>query len=206
MKKLNLILNIVLALAVVALFVLHFTGKSSTEDKPGMLSTGEETGISSTEIVYIDIDSVLNSLDLYFDLQKKFEKKYKTSEAEFTSKQKSFQEAIQDLDYRMRKGLITRSDAQVQQQELAQEEQRLLQLQNQLQNELAEQQQVMMRQIIDSIMEYLAEVKEIHKFQYVLGTQLYGGNILYANNSLNITKLVIDGMNEKYKKQNEEKK
>ncbi len=200
MKRLNIVLYGVLFAAVIVLYILHFTS-GSVADATDEKESQRQAGSADTRIVYIDIDSVLNSYDLYYDLQQKFETQYKTSEAELSTKQKTFQDDVQELDYQMRRGLITRSDAQKRQQELALEEQQLMQLQNQLQTNLAEQQQVMMRQILNSIMDYLNEVKSIHKYEFVLGSQLYSGNILYANDSLNITKRVVEGLNEQYKKE-----
>ena len=55
MKKVNLILNIVLVLAVAALYVLHFTGNSKTKHT----ASAEDSRITagSGDIVYINLDT-----------------------------------------------------------------------------------------------------------------------------------------------------
>ena len=51
MKKVNLIINIVLVLAVAALFVLHFTGNGKASQTP--VSGNESVTASKGDIVYI---------------------------------------------------------------------------------------------------------------------------------------------------------
>ena len=67
MKRISLILNIVLAVAVIALYVFHFTGigtsaKSTNEAgfTPGILD--------GSDIFYVQIDSVISNFDMATDL------------------------------------------------------------------------------------------------------------------------------------------
>jgi outer membrane protein len=55
----------------------------------------------------------------------------------------------------------------------------------------------MNRQVINTIMEYLKKNSSQLNYKYVLGTS-FGGNILYANDSLDITKNIVSGLNENY--------
>jgi outer membrane protein len=82
-------------------------------------------------------------------------------------------------------------------------EQELYQLQQQLQYQLAEESQVAQRKVINAIMEYLKAIEEAEDYQFVLGAT-FGGNILYANEQLNVTKEVTAGLNAAYKAANEE--
>ena len=77
-----------------------------------------------------------------------------------------------------------------------------MKLQQDLSNEINEKQTVMNRQVINAIMEYLKENSAQFNYKYVLGTS-FGGNILYANDSLDITQSITAGLNEKYKKEKE---
>ncbi len=201
MKNLPTILSSVALAAVIALSVLFFLDNKGNigSDK----STEEPIALPSPEggIVYLNIDSVLNNYDMYTDIQFELEAKMKTSEAQLTSKQNSLQKDAQDFQYKIDRQLITRAEAEKVQQELMQKEQSLYQLQQSLQMELAESQQVAQRKVLNSIMEYLAGLEEADKYQFILGTT-FGGNILYANEGLNITKAVVQGINQKY---NEEK-
>ena len=200
MKKGQFIINIVLAAAVAGLFVLHFiTGKDIPNSGTG---TTNESSVSTGDrpIAYIQIDTLINNYDFFHELREKFQDKQKTSEAELASKSKKFENEFKDFQYKANKGLITRSTAQQIQQDLATEEQNLYRLREQLTMELAEEEQVMNRQIIEEITKYLKVFNKDKKYEYVFSYS-FGSNILYADDALDITQEVIKGLNQDYKKQ-----
>lgn len=210
MKNLSLILNAVLFAAVVVLYVLFFTGNKTTS--VAAKTTNKDTAglaMANGGIVYIDIDTVLQKYDMYTDITGDLQEKLKTSEAQLASKQESFRKEAEDFQYKIDRGLITRSEAAELQQQLQQKEQSLYQLQNNLQLQLSEEEQVAHRKVLNSIMEYLDELEKtgVYQYQFVLGAT-FGGNVLYANENMNITQAVIEGLNENYKKslQQKEKK
>jgi outer membrane protein len=135
-------------------------------------------------------------------LQQDFETKVKTSQAQLSTKEKSYRKEVGDFQYKIDRGLMTRSDAEERQKELLAKEQELLRLQNDLRTQLAEEEQVAYRNVLNSIMMYLEEYKMEHNYDFVLGTT-FGGNILYADNRLNITNQVVQGLNAQYKKDKE---
>ena len=156
--------------------------------------------IAQEGIVYINIDSVLQKYDMYHDLSGNLQDKLKTSEAQLASKEQSLRKEMQDFQYKVDRGLVTRSEAAELQQQLAQKEQSLYQLQNSLQMQLAEEEQVAQHKVLNSIMVYLESLERsgAYQYQFVLGTT-FGGNILYADESKNITQAVVRGLNEEYK-------
>jgi outer membrane protein len=202
-KKIPVILNVVLAIAVIVLYILFFTsGKNAASSSTASQGDTGKVTLTGGGIVYINIDSVLNGYDMYYDIQADLQEKLKTSEAQLKTKEKSLREEMQDFQYKIDRGLVTRAEAGQLQQELAQKEQNLYQLQNSLQMQLAEEEQVAQRKVLNSIMEYLEELEKSGEYDYrfVLGTT-FGGNILYANESLNITREVIKGLNANYTKE-----
>jgi outer membrane protein len=198
MKRLPLVLNIVLALAVVALYILHFTGIGASKKikTEAGLAAGNNNGSS---IYYVQIDSVISNFNMAKDLSGELETNYKSSEAALQSKQATYQKDVNDYQYKVQRGLVTRSDAQGIEQQLYAKQQDLLKLQQDLSTEINEKQAVMNRQVINAIMEYMKENSALFNYKYVLGTS-FGGNILYANDSLDITKTIVTGLNEKYLK------
>lgn len=201
MKKVTPILSVISLIAVVVLYILHFTSSdSSTFNK---ISSDSTSSIASSKIAYINIDSVMFNYDMYKDLAAEFEAKAKTSDAELQSKQRSFEKSYKDAEYKVQRGLVTRSEAEQLQQSLAQQEQELMQLQNQLQYSFAEEQQVGNRKVLDSIMEYLKKMEVEHGCQYVLG-KTFGGAVMYASENLNITNEVIEGLNKDYQDSKEQ--
>ena len=67
---------------------------------------------------------------------------------------------------------------------------------------LAEEEQVMNRQVLNSIMDYLKEYNKDHGYHYVL-SNAFGGPLLYSNETLNITQDVLSGLNETYQNDDE---
>lgn len=204
MKKTSLIINVILALAVVVLYVLHFTSQGSflseKNNKDSLSFAGPSSGMA-----YINIDSVYAKYTMYEDVVGDLQKKLNESEAKFQSQQRTFQKNVEDFQYKAQRGLITRSEAEKLQATLAQEEQRLLTLQNQLQYSLSEEQQVAQRKVLNSIMEYLKTMEGAENYQFILGN-MFGGNIMYANTNYDITNKVIAGLNEEYAKTKSEEK
>lgn len=206
MKNLSLILNAVLLAAVIVLYVLFFTGKGEVR---GITDFGsaKDSAMLKEGIVYININSVLNGYQMYDNLSIELQGKLKTSEARLSAQQSDLQKKAQDFQYKVDRGLVTRAEATELQQQLVQQEQSLYQLQNNLQMQLAEEEQVAQRKVLNSIMEYLKTLGEsgTYNYQFVLGTT-FGGNILYADENKNITNAVIEGLNKEYQKTLEEKK
>jgi outer membrane protein len=198
MKNISLALNAVLLVAVIVLYVLFFSQKKGSS--VGDTNNGIESENGPAKgIAYVNIDSVFANYEMYKDVAGEFEEKMKTSEAKLQSQQSTFQKKVEDFQYNVQRGLITRAEAEKQQGSLAQEEQQLLALQNQLQGQLAEEQQVSQRKVLNSITEYLKTMEGSEKYKFILGNT-FGGNIMYADEKLDITKEVVEGLNLNYKK------
>jgi outer membrane protein len=198
MKKLPLILSAFSIVAVAVLYILYFTSGKSAGMKTGSDQQASGADAVGADIVYIDIDSVLNNYDMYADYNDEFERKAKISEAELTSKQKTYQKDVNDYQYKTQRGLVTRSEAQQIEQQLYGQQQSLLKLQQDLQAELAEQEQVRVNIVLTSITEYLKEIQPKYNYKYVFANRLVGGSIFYGDKGLDITREVIEGLNEKY--------
>ena len=205
MKRVNLIINIVLAIAVGVLFVLYFTGneKSSPEQTEEKLAENNSTG--KGEMAYINIDTLMNNMDMFFDVRNKLVDKQKSLEAELNSRSKDFEKQATDFQEKVRKGLVTRSRAQEIEQELYLEQQNLISLKDKLSMELAEEEQVMNRQLIYYITDYLEEYNKEKNYQFIISNSL-GGPLLYASDKQDITNDVVEGINAKYAKEREKSK
>lgn len=198
MKKFTLIFNIVLALAVVALFVLHFTSKSgkSTVASNGKTETTTELSANFTA-AWVNVDTVLNRYDMYFDMRKELEVNSRKLEAELNSKSRTFEKEAMDFQDKVQKGLVTRSEAQQLQTTLANKEQELYRLRDEMRMQLAEEEQVKLRKIQNSITEFLKEYNEDKGYHIILSST-FGGPMLYGHPSLDITADVVKGLNAKY--------
>jgi outer membrane protein len=200
MKKLMFVVHIILVLAVIGLYVLFFT---SSKKSPVKTVNRENTGTAedfSKAIYYINFDTVLAHYDMYLDQLDQLEREAKVAENNLRSKDAQFQKEVNEYQSQMQKGLLLRSQAQEEERRLGNKQQELMVLQENLRNQLAEKQVVFNRQMLDKIMTYLDKLQPDYDYHIVLGTQ-YGGGVLYANKDLDITNVVIRGLNEEYKKE-----
>lgn len=197
MKKTNLIINVVLLVAVAVLYVLHFTSGKNETSVAGAESALSDSLQNSGVIAYVDIDTLLNKYDLFFDMKKQFGEKQKRLEADMAGKSKAYEKSVIDFQDKVQKGLLTRSQAEQVQQQLMGEQQNLLQYRDKLTMQLGEEEQVMNRQLINEIEVYLKEFNKDGRYQYIL-SNTFGGNLLYKPEGLNITEEVLKGLNESY--------
>lgn len=200
MKYLSYIINALLALAIAALYYFYFTGKPGDGKNQERQSAALHNQKGSA-IVFINIDTLLNNYDYFFDLRDEFSNKQQELEAELNSKGKIYEQSAQDYQNKVQKGLVTRREAAELEQQLLAEQQNLLQLRDELTLQLQEEEQVRNRRLIDKIMVYLKDYNKDYNYQYIFSSS-FGSNILFASDSLDITYSVLEGLNKTY---NEEK-
>jgi len=201
MKKLSLWLNIILIIAVAGIYFLYFTSDKSA--KTEISESGKDVEIDRDyAIAYVNIDTLIQNYDLFVDKSNELSKKRNESEAELQIQSKSFEKEVRDFQEKASKGLITRTKAQMLQQQLAQKEQQLYATRDNLAMQLSEEEQVMYRQILDKVMKYLEEYNKDYNYRYIFSNS-FGGQLLYTDKSLNITQDVLKGLNEQYNKEKE---
>ena len=179
MKIANIVTNAVLGAAVVVL--LYFILQVVTRMIKAVISSGskEMAEIDDISIAYFQHGFGHGQWDLYYEYQQELEKKQTEKEAEFAGKTETFYQSVQDAQYKIQRGLVTRSEAEQLQQQLATDEQTLMALQNQYAAELQEEGMVKNRQMLDMIERYVAELSETNGFSYVYSYQ-FGGNLIYG--------------------------
>lgn len=196
MKKVNLILNIVLVLAVAALFVLHFTGNRNTEST----ASAEDSRITagSGDIVYINLDTLVNQYDMYNDLRTELEGKVSAIENDLNKKGRALENDMKSFQEKYQKGLLTRSQMETMQNELMTRDQELRNLTQQKQMELAEEESVMYNRVIDAIKTYVDNYNREKQFSLILTTTATTNSVINGNQGRNITGEVLNGLNQEY--------
>jgi outer membrane protein len=195
MKKLSVVLYVVLFLAVAGLYLMHFSRDKKTKISE---STGKTVTTTAQGIAYVNIDSVIFKFEMFSDKRNDLMAKQKSAEAELTSKGSQYEKGAKDYQDKVNKGLVTRATAAQIEQSLVQQQQELVSLRDKLQSNLAEEEQVMNRQILDYITKFLEENRTEYNYQYILGKS-FGSVVLYGDNALDITPRVLDAINKKYK-------
>lgn len=160
-------------------------------------STNSSATITEGMIAYVNIDTLVSQYNLYKDLQAEYESKAKKADDELSSKGRSLQNDVQDFQNKIDKGLVTRSEAATMQENLEKKQQDFLTHRDKVMSELAEEEQVMLNKIHYNITEYLKEFNKDYRFKVILSTSA-GGPILNADPELDITNVVLEGLNKQY--------
>ena len=195
---LSLILNIVSIVGLIILFILYFTGNSNTN------RTTKQTGKSALTIGFINTDSIMSGYELVKNMKANLEIKQKEAEGNFTIQQKTFESQVVEYQKKMQANSLSITEAQSQEKILMQKQQSLLQLKDELTQKLSSEEINMNILLQDSIMNFLKRYNKKYNYDYVLGFSK-GSGILFANDSLEITKDIVDGLNKEYETHNKDK-
>jgi len=199
MNKSSVVKNTFIAVVIAVTGIVAFTSCGKNQGAAAEVAKTAEKGIA-----YIELDSVIAQFDMAADMTTELEQKTKNSEAELTAKSQAFDRDVKDYQNKAQKGLITRATAAEMEQTLAQQQQQLLALRDQMAYNLNEEGTVAQRQVLEYINLYLAEFNADGRYQYILAKQ-FPGPILYSDSTFDITAAVVTGLNTKYKAEKEKK-
>lgn len=196
MKKVNLILNIVLVLAVAALYVLHFTGNNKTENTASTEDSRITAG--SGDIVYINLDTLVNQYDMYNDLRTELESKVSAIDNDLNKKGRALENDAKSFEEKMQKGLLTYSQAESMRNDLMTRDQELRNLTQQKQMELANEESVMYNRVMDAIKTYVDNYNKEKQYSLILTTTAATNSVINGEQGRNITNEIINGLNQEY--------
>ncbi len=193
MKNLSLVLNVVLLIAVVVLYVLHFSRGSDTEE----VTSGGAINLENPSIAYINSDSLLSNYAYFSDLETQFNEKRNKLDAEYRNRAEGLQREI--ANFQQTAGGMTISQAKAVEEDLRRKQQNLMMYQEQLTQQLVQEESKMNSELYTKVSDFLKDYGQNKNLQIVL-TYTKGSGVLYANDSLNITDDVLAGLNEAYDK------
>ena len=149
--------------------------KSKTQE-PQTPQTEKATPTDGMKIAYVEVDSIMNTLE---------------------AKQRQLQAAAANFQQKVQQNAYTQEQAQSIGAGLQKQQNDLQVLNQRLSNEFQVETEKYNKALRDSIQHFLAEYNKDKKYALILSKA--GDNILYANESYNITKDVIAGLNKAYK-------
>ncbi|MDR0536702.1 MAG: OmpH family outer membrane protein [Tannerellaceae bacterium] len=197
MKNINYIINGVLALAVVVLYILHFSVKDEPAGIPGAASSsvGE---MNSMPVAYINMDSLLQNYNYSKDLNEIIIRKEENMRANINQQRSALEVEVQDFQRKVNNNaFLSRERAE-------QEQQRLLKKQDELQNygdrqtqELLAQHQRLTEQLRDSLISQL-KTFNMDKGYRIIFSNTAKDNIILADDSYDITGELIKYLNSRY--------
>ena len=175
-------------------------------------TTGEnkapEAAAAQGAIVYFNLDTILNDYDMANDLRSVVETKVNSINQEVTHRRNKIEKDIKAFSDKLNKGLLTQSVAQTQNQKLVEQQQSFETYAGQKQQEILEEQQVMMNQIADAINNYITEFNADGKYAMIIATQgdILSTPVVAADPALDITDILLEGLNAAYVKEKNSQK
>ena len=194
-NPLMLALNLVMLVGIIILFVLHFTGSGSKSNAVSGALDKAHKGVIS--VAFVNNDSILSHYELVKKMRADLEAKGKRLEGEVAAKQQAFEKDAAYFQEQVKKKAISDQSAQEIYGQLQQNQQSIYQLRDKYTAELQQSEMDMNVALIDSVMNFLKRYNDKYKFDYILGFTK-GGNILYANDTLDVTNDVIKELNAAY--------
>lgn len=190
------IFTAILALAIVVLYYLHFKSPAAeTASSTAIVTSGAPV---AANIVYVNSDSLLENYSFYKNKKTEFEEK----ESQIKNHLQAESERLQKdaAEYQDRAAMMTESERAKKEEELMQRQQTLMKKKDDMLGAFEDEQSRFSESLYSKLSAYLKEYNKGKNYTFILGYQK-GGGILFANDSLDITRQVLEGLN----KESEEK-
>lgn len=191
MKNLSLVLNIVLLIAVLVLFYLHFSG-----NKGGSLSpASNDTSAVDLKIAYINSDSVLKHYEYLKAQRLQLEAKTKKMDQDYRNRAIGLQNEI--TAYQRNVNTMTLGQVRATEEDLTKKQQNLQMYQQSLSQQLMEEEAKLNKALYDRVTDFLKKYCEEKGLQVVLKYDPTS-DVLYGGAGLDISQDVIEGLNASY--------
>lgn len=192
LMKNSKIFNIIIALAIIVLYTLHFVTSNKSKNVQEDQSVGSSKSLS---IAYIKMDSMLFTYELAKKLNAEFSEKQEAFKKEYADKRIKFEKEAADFQEKLQRGgFLTEDRARQEQERLMGVKQDIEKLDYELTQKLSEMQSKINQQIIDSIGSFLKGYNAAKKYDFILNS----ASMLEGSPQYNITKEVSQGLNARY--------
>ncbi|MDY0101800.1 MAG: OmpH family outer membrane protein [Lentimicrobium sp.] len=194
----NIVLTIINIVLLVGLIVLYFIilrpGSSGNDGDAGLQ---QKISSGNVSIAYVNSDSILAHYDLVKSMRSSLESQTAILEGELKKKQAAFDKDAAYFQEQVNKKTISEASAQEIYAQLMADQQKLYELREKYSNQIAEQEYNLNLVLIDSLNNFLGRYNKQLNFDYIFSYSK-GGNILVANDSLDITSRVLKEINEEF--------
>ena len=174
---------------------------SCTQEKPKTTTTSAPvtTENKSEAIVYVNSDSLLNNYEYFKDVRTKFQEKSKKAQVDLNAKGTAFQREVAEYQ----KGAQTMSADQraATEERLARKQQELAAYNQNAGSALQNEEAAENEKLYNKVSDYLKSYAKEKGYKMVLTYSKGNPTVLFADPSLEITKEVVAGLNEAYKKE-----
>jgi outer membrane protein len=200
-QKISIAINAVLLIAVGVLFYMVFSLKKQVLGEVGTDSPSEASlplPKADGKIMFVNIDSLKAKYDYFLKIEAELLNKGKANEAEIKNMYDAFQKSYQKYQEQGQAGTMTEQQIEMAQKDLAEKEKSIREREELITQNFSKEAEKMNQQFLKYVLSYLKKRSKDHNYSYVMG-YAEGSNLLYVNDSLDITKQVVNGLNADYK-------
>lgn len=206
-KSFSTVLNAVLLVAVAVLYYLHFSSQPSAATannsndslaatKPIVIPPKD---IKASKVVYINSDILNEKYDFVKDLTASAQARQQKLESTYQAKAQKLQQDYADLQQKASQGLLSENQSAAAQEDLMKRKEELDAMETQLQS-LVDEIQKSNEEVRKTVVDYVKEYNKNGQYNYVLTySDSPGGIIIMANDSLDITNEIVEGLNAQYR-------
>lgn len=184
-KQLSLVLNFILLAAVGFLYYKVYSDAGS-----GPVRLSEQA--TQSKIVFVNSDSLMDNYTLFKDVQEKMERKRDSLDQMLTGRGKVLEREIRE--YQENSGGMSSGERQLREESLMRKQQGLMDERDRLLDLLKEEEAALTDSLHNDLMKAVKAFNTKYGYDFILG-YTRGSGILYANDSLDITRLVLKGLN-----------
>ncbi len=178
-------------MAIVVLYILHFSSDKNQSQEP----TAAVAAPLPVNIAYINSDTLLKNYEFSKMAAGELENKKDELQAEYENRARGLQTEIQNFQQNAQN--MTIAQARAVEEDLTKKQQNLLRYQETLTQTLVQEEAKISNELYDKVADYLRDYGISNNYQLVL-TYQKGSGVLYANDSLNITQRIVEGLNQAY--------
>lgn len=150
----------------------------------------------SSELVYVDVNKLLEGYKRTKVVRAEFEKKAKTLSSNVDSLVADWQKELKA--YEKERSKMSKKELELKQQLLGNKQQQVNNYQQAIQKQIQEEDKKVTQTVINDINDYVTEYGKKHNYKIIFGAS-GGGNIMYANESTDLTQKVLEGLNKEFK-------
>lgn len=192
---LSMIVNVIILIGLILLYVLFFTAKKTEIIK--MAPVYQKTGNKPISLVYVNIDSLNAKYEFVKVLKNDLESTGKKLQEEILSEQNAFEKEAADFQKQVANNAIPEPKAKIIYESLMEKQHALSEKKDRYTQEVANKEIDMNLRLLDTVTNFLKRYNRNFNYDYILGMKT-AGEILIANDTLDITKNVLNTLNNEY--------
>ena len=175
-----------------SVLVLGFTQCSQQAAAPQQQAP---IAVSGLKIAYIDVDSLLANYTFYQDLAEEMTRKEENYRLVLTEEATKWQKDVEDHQKKISNGVYSSVErAQSEENRLAKRQQSLQEKSDKYTQELLAERDANSQKISETVDNFVKEYNKTHGYNMIISK----ASLLYADEALNITAEILDGLNAAY--------